>query len=336
MKGISRFMNAGLAAVISGACASGSSPGAAVTVAPATIEEDSAVLVTPTGQISGTFVLPAVAPPVPVVLIIAGSGPTDRNGNTPALPGANNSLKMLADGLAERGIASLRYDKRGIAGSRSAAKREEDLRFTHFVEDARDWVKQLRADPRFSTITVVGHSEGSLIGMIAAREAGADAFVSLEGAGRNARDIIVAQLAAQLPQNVVDQAKDMMTRIEAGQKVDSVPPFLAALFRPSVQPYLISWFKYTPAEEIAKLSVPALIVQGSTDIQTSEEDAKRLAAGLPAARLLMIEGMNHILKSAPPGRAEQIPIYSDPAIPVVPQLLDELAGFIKGVAKASQ
>jgi pimeloyl-ACP methyl ester carboxylesterase len=316
------------------ACTSRSSPGAAAAPArPVEIVEDSAVLETPTGSIFGTLELPALAPPVPIVLIIAGSGPTDRNGNTPALPGANNSLKMLAAGLAARGIASLRYDKRGIAASRAAMTTEADIRFTNLVEDSRDWIKQLRRDPRFSTITVVGHSEGSLVGMLAANEAAADAFVSLEGAGRNAKDIIAEQLAAQLPPNILDQAKDIMAKIEAGQAPDSIPPFLAALFRPSVQPYLVSWFKYTPSVEIAKLTIPTLIVQGTTDLQTSEEDARLLAAGLPGARLVMIEGMNHILKSATAGRAEQLPVYSDPTIPVMPQLLDEVAAFVKSAAK---
>lgn len=329
--GIARLV---ILAVLMGACASQSTGGGIGTaVTPKAIVEDSAVLVTPTGRIAGTLELPAVAPPVPVVLIIAGSGPTDRNGNTPALPRSNNSLKMIADGLAARGIASLRYDKRGIAGSRAAMTTEQDIRFTHFVDDAGDWIKQLRADRRFSTITVAGHSEGSLVGMVAARDAGADAFVSLEGAGRNAKDIIAAQLAAQLPQNIVEQAKTMMSKIEVGQKVDSVPPFLAGLFRPSVQPYLASWFRYTPSREIAKLRIPALIIQGTTDIQTSEEDANLLAAGLPGAKLVMIEGMNHVLKKAPPGRAEQMPIYSDPTIPVVPQLLDDVASFVKSVSK---
>ncbi|MEO8192829.1 MAG: alpha/beta fold hydrolase [Gemmatimonadales bacterium] len=305
-------------------------------VAPNTIVEDSADLVTPTGRIYGTLELPTAATPVPVVLIIAGSGPTDRNGNTPVLPGSNNSLKMLADELAEHGIASLRYDKRGIAASRAAMTSEADIRFTHYVDDARDWVKQLRADPRFSTITVVGHSEGSLVGMIAAREGGADGFISLEGAGRNAKGIIAAQLAAQLPPDVVNQAKDMMTKIEAGQKVDSVPPFLAALFRPSVQPYLVSWFKLTPSEEIAKLTIPVLIIQGTTDIQTSVEDARRLVDALPSANLSLVAGMNHVLKNAPADRAQQMPTYTDPAIPIVPRLITLVVGFVKGVKKTSK
>jgi fermentation-respiration switch protein FrsA (DUF1100 family) len=169
--------------------------------------------------------------------------------------------------------------------------------------------------------------------MIAAREAGADAYISLEGAGRNAKDIIQEQLAAQLPPDVVKNARAMMDKVSAGEKVDSVPPFLAALFRPSVQPYLTSWFKYTPSEELAKLSVPVMIVQGTHDIQTSMEDSRQLAAAKKEAKVLTIEGMNHVLKEAPPGRMEQAAAYSDPNIPVVPKLLDEIAAFVKSVKK---
>lgn len=301
--------------------------------APKAIVEDSAALVTLTGRVEGTLELPAHSLPVPVVLIIAGSGPTDRDGNSRVLPGRNNSLKMLAAGLAEHGIASLRYDKRGIAASRAAMTKEDDVRFDHFVSDAEGWIKQLRADPRFSTITVLGHSEGSLIGMIAAREANADGYVSIAGTGRNAKDIIAAQLAAQLPPAVVEQSKQIMNKVELGEKVDSIPPFLAALFRPSVQPYLRSWFKYTPTAEIAKLTIPTLVAQGTTDIQVSEEDAKLLANALPSARLLVVEGMNHVMKNAPPGRAEQMPTYSDPTLPVVPKLIDDVVEFVKAVKK---
>lgn len=326
----SRILAASMILVIA-ACSS--SRATSTMPAPNTIVEDSAALVTTSGTIQGTLELPAHAFPVPVVLIVAGSGPTDRNGNSSLLRGANNSLKLLAAGLAERGIASLRYDKRGIAASRAAMKSEAELRFDNYVDDAEGWVRQLRADPRFSTITVAGHSEGSLIGMIAAREASADAFISLEGAGQNAKDIIAAQLAAQLPPNVVDQAKDLMKRVESGEKTESVPPFLMALFRPSVQPYLASWFRLNPSVEMAKLSVPALVIQGTTDIQTSEADAKLLTGALPSARLVLIMGMNHVFKSAPPGRAEQMGTYSNPSLPVVPQLIDEVAAFVKSVKK---
>jgi pimeloyl-ACP methyl ester carboxylesterase len=242
---------------------------------------------------------------------------------------------MLADGLAERGIASLRYDKRGIAASRAAMTSESDLRFNHFIEDAGAWIKQLREDKRFSTITVIGHSEGSLIGMVAAGEAGADGYVSLEGAGRKAQDLLAEQLKPQLPPEIFAQTESALAELSAGTIPKSTPPMLAALFRPSVMPYLVSWFKYDPAAEVGKLSIPVLIVQGTTDIQTTMTDAKALAAGNPAAKFLEIEGMNHILKEVSGDRMAQIPKYSDPSLPVMPKLLDEIATFIKSVAKKS-
>ncbi len=304
--------------------------------APLAITSEEDTLKTPTGDIFGTLELPAAKQPVPVALIIAGSGPTDRNGNSPALPGSNNSLKMLADGLAARGIASLRYDKRGIAASRAAMTTEADIRFNHFIEDAEAWIKELRADKRFSTMTVIGHSEGSLIGMVAAREAGANAYVSLEGAGRKAQDILAEQLKAQpLPPQMFTQIQRILASLSAGSipPPDSVPPVLAPLFRASVMPYLVSWFKYDPAEEIGKLTIPVLIIQGTTDIQTSMTDAQALAAGNKSAKFIQIEGMNHILKEVSGDRLAQIPKYSDPTLPVVPKLLDDIGAFINSVPK---
>ena len=315
-------------------CASGGNPAVAnLPPAPTSIVEEDATLTTATGNISGTVELPAAKFTVPVVLIIAGSGPTDRNGNSPALPGANNSLKMIADGLASRGIASLRYDKRGIAGSRAAAPKEEDLRFTRLVDDAAEWAKKLRADPRFSTLTILGHSEGSLIGMIAARQAAADGYVSIAGVGRKAPEILAEQLSAQVSPEVLAQVNRIMATIERGEKPDSVPPFLNALFRPSVQPYLTSWFVFDPAVEIAKLTVPVLIAQGTTDIQVKVADANKLAAAKPDAKLVIIDGMNHVLKSASGTLMEQMPSYSNPDLPVVPKLLEEISGFVKGLPR---
>jgi uncharacterized protein len=297
--------------------------------------EQPVTLVTPTGTIHGTLETPVGDQVIPVVLLIAGSGPTDRDGNSKMLPGANNSLKLVASGLAIKGIATLRFDKRGIAESAPAGAKEEDLRFDNYVSDAEGWIKQLRADKRFSTVSVAGHSEGSLIGMIAAREAGADGYISLEGAGRKPSAIITEQLTPQVSPEILATSEHLMALIEAGQPADTttVPPMLAGLFRPSVRPYMVSWFKYDPSVEIAKLKIPALIVQGTTDIQTSMTDANALAKAYPAGRLLTIEGMNHVLKNAPPGRAEQAAAYTDPSLPVVPQLIDEMSAFVKALKK---
>jgi pimeloyl-ACP methyl ester carboxylesterase len=122
------------------------------------------------GKLAGTLLMPKAAGPVPLAVIIPGSGPTDRNGNSPLIPGANNSLKLLAEGLAAHGIASLRYDKRGVGASAASNIKEADLRFSNSADDAAAWVDRLRQDPRFSTITIIGHSEGSLVGMLAAQK----------------------------------------------------------------------------------------------------------------------------------------------------------------------
>ena len=293
---------------------------------------DSVSVTTPTGVLHGTLLLPhVVTGRMPVVLIHAGSGPTDRDGNSPLLAGANNSLKLLAEALAGLGIASVRYDKRGVAASRAAGGREEDLRFDTLVDDAVAWIRLLRGDARFGSITVVGHSEGSLIGMVAARRAAADAFVSVAGTGRRAQDVIREQLGHQLSPTMMAGAARGLDELAAGRLADSVPPGLDALFRRSVQPYLISWFRYDPAKEIAALAVPVLIAQGTTDLQVPVADARLLAAAAPQARLLLVEGMNHVLKLASGDRAAQLRSYGDPSMPVAPLLVAAIADLVRGL-----
>lgn len=285
-------------------------------------------LETPTGTIHGTLLLPTGPGPHPVALLIAGSGPTDRNGNSALLPGANNSLKLLAEGLAGRGIASVRYDKRGIRESAGAGPREEDLRFDTYADDAGAWVRQLRADSRFSSVTVVGHSEGSLVGMLATRGARADAFISIAGVARRASKVLRDQLRPQLPPELWEESERILAALEVGQTIDSVPDELLPLYRPSVQPYLISWFRYMPAEEIAQLVVPVLIVQGTTDMQVSVVEAEALKRAKPDAGLLIVDGMNHVLKLVPTDPARQQASYSDPTLPVAPELVERTARFI--------
>jgi pimeloyl-ACP methyl ester carboxylesterase len=295
-------------------------------------------LETPTGNLYGTLEWPQTRSPVPVVLMIAGSGPTDRDGNSPLLKGANNSLKLLAAALAAHGIASVRYDKRGIGETGKAMRlaaekaktmlREEDLSFETYIDDAVGWGKQLRADRRFSSITVLGHSEGSLIGMVAAQKMGARAYVSIAGAGRPIQQIILEQVKSQLPPNLLKATEDILDQLAAGKTVDSVPPGLNVLFRPSVQPYLISWFRYDPAKEIARLHIPVLIVQGTTDIQVTLRDAQALAGANRAAKLLLVEGMNHVLKTVPIEQDKQISSYSDPTLPVALNLISGISRFV--------
>ncbi len=284
-------------------------------------------LETPTGSLRGTIDLPEGDGPFPVVLVIAGSGPTDRDGNSPGMK--NDHLKLLGHGLAEQGVAALRYDKRGIAGSAAAGPKEEEHRVEILAKDVAAWIDWLRADERFSRVVVVGHSEGSLMGMLASQQSKPDAFVSIAGPGRPAGAVLLEQLKPKLTPELLAKSEAIVASLEAGQAVSDVPAPLAALFRPSVQPYLISWFAYDPAKEIAKLEIPVLVVQGDTDIQVSLEDARLLAptGGRPELRIL--EGMNHVLKAARTD-AEQNHAYTDPTVPVVPALLTAVAEIARG------
>nr|MEE4268209.1 alpha/beta hydrolase [Candidatus Krumholzibacteria bacterium] len=251
---------------------------------------------TGTGVLHGTLLLPEEASAVPVVLILSGSGPTDRDGNTTIFPGKNNSLRQLAEGLGQQGIASLRFDKRGVGASLAAGLSEMDLRFEHYIEDATAWARWLQADPRFSSVTIAGHSEGSQIGANAAWLAGADGFVSLAGPGRPVFTLLKEQLAKQLPVRHRVHADQLMASLARGETVAEPPPELMILFRPSVQPYLISWQKFDPQVAIGRFDGPVAVVQGTTDIQVSVKDAELLAAAQPRARLVLLEGMNHLFK----------------------------------------
>jgi pimeloyl-ACP methyl ester carboxylesterase len=295
------------------------------------IADQPIVLDTPTGQIVGSVVMPPSPTPVPVALIIAGSGPTDRNGNSRGLPGANNSLMLLAQALVDAGFASVRYDKRGIAGSLAAAPSESALRFDTYVDDAAGWIAKLRRDSRFSSVIVIGHSEGSLIGMVAVQKEGASAFVSLAGVARVASDILRTQMAGKLPPELAAQNEAILSGLERGQTAATVPKELAGLYRESVQPYLISWFKYMPSERIAGLDMPVLIVQGSTDIQVAVGEAEALKKARPQAQVAIIPGMNHVLKMVDAGMPAQIASYSDPALPIAPALTAALVDFLRKI-----
>jgi len=282
-------------------------------------------LETATGTIDGTLEVSALQRS-PVVLIVAGSGPTDRNGNQLAVGLHDDAYGLMAADLEQRNVASLRYDKRGVGASAAAMTSERDLTFETYVDDAAAWVSQLRESGRFAKIAVAGHSEGSLIGMLAVEKAGADAFVSLEGAGRPITSVLREQLKPKLSPQLYAQADAIITSLQNGKIVSDVPAELMLLFRPSVQPYLISWFKYDPAIEIAKLRVPVTIVQGTADVQVTTSDAEALHRAAPASRLVIVQGMNHVLKYAPDISSQEAILkgYQDPSLPVAPQVVDAI------------
>lgn len=282
-------------------------------------------------KLYGTLTLPAGDGPADAALILSGSGATDRNGNFPE--GYNNSLKFLARGLGAEGIATLRVDKRGVAESRAAAPEERDLRAETFVDDAAAWLAFLEEQPRVRRLFLIGHSEGALVATLAAQKKPVAGLVLIAAGGRPASVILREQLSAgNLPAEMRRRSDEILARLERGETDDAVPRQLEALYRPSVQPYLISWFKYDPAAELAKLPVPVLLVRGTHDLQVRQADADALAAARPDAVRLAVEEMNHVLKIAPLDRAENIRFYSDPDAPLAPEVVPAIAGFIAGKA----
>lgn len=276
----------------------------------------------------GALLTPDGARPGPAVLIIAGSGPTDRDGNsiTPGVRPAN--LKLIAEGLAARGFATLRFDKRGIGKSAAAAGAEADLRFTHYVDDAAAWAKLLRDQPGVTCVVILGHSEGALIAALAAQKIPTCGVASISGIGRPLDVVLMEQLTAQnLPANVIAQVSGVIAELKAGRTVAGIPA-TDALFRPSVQPYLISQFGIDPPAVLAAVKAPVLILQGDNDIQVSVTDARRLAAARPDAKLVILPGVNHVLKAAPADRAGNVATYADPTLPLAPGVIEAIGDFV--------
>lgn len=285
------------------------------------------------GRLHGTF-LPAAttAQDAEPVLILAGSGPTDRDGNNP-LGVRAASYRLLAEGLAARGVASLRVDKRGIAASAGAMTSQEELRIQAYADDALAWAEALRTRTGARCVWLLGHSEGSLHALLAARRPqGLCGLILVSSVGRRLPDTMREQLRSN-PANapILDQALQVIAELEAGRNVpvEGLHPALAPLFNASVQPFLISMFQLDPAALAAAYPGPMLVVGGSTDLQTTLEDARRLAGARPGITLRVIEGMNHVLKAAPADRGANFATYANPDLPLADGLVDAVADFVR-------
>ena len=276
----------------------------------------------------GTLLTPDV-PTRAVAVILPGSGPTDRDGNSPGGLVAS-TYRLLAQGLAEQGVATLRIDKRGVGQSGPAMIAEQDLTFQTYIDDARAWAAEAARVTGRPCVWLIGHSEGSQIALAATQDGNPSVcgLVLLAGAGRPAGVILRDQFRAGLPEALLAPAFAGLDELEAGRTVTDAPPELAVLFRPSVQPYLISWIGLDPTDLIRVYEGPVMIGQGSTDIQVTTTESDALSAARPAAHLVVWEGVNHLLKLAPADRAANIATYGDPTLPLAPGVVDDVAGFI--------
>ncbi|MBX8512319.1 lysophospholipase [Pseudomonas cichorii] len=279
------------------------------------------------GKLFGTLLLPQSTKPVSVVLIIAGSGPTDRDGNNPE-GGRNDSMKRLAIILAKNNIASVRYDKRGVAASKAATPDERDLSVESYVADVQAWAQKLKANPRLGSLILLGHSEGALVASLAAEKAGARAVISVAGTGRPVDQVLREQFRERLPPALLQRSNQLLDELKVGKTDDKVPEDLEVVFRPSVQPYLISLFRQDPAAAFGKLQMPALIIQGRNDIQVSVGDALILKKARPDAELALIDGMNHVLRIVPDDLEKQLQSYRNPTLPLSSELSAHILRFI--------
>lgn len=284
----------------------------------------------PIGPLAGTLLDPD--PKGPAVLILPGSGPTDRDGNNPmGVKGA--SYRLLAEALAARGIATLRIDKRGLFGSHGAVADPSAVTIGDYAADAHGWIDMLRKRTGRKCVWLLGHSEGGLIALAAAQQPeGICGVILLAAPGRPLGEVMRQQFKAN-PANapILDAALGMLDAFEARRHVDvaTLPAPLPLLFPEKVQGFLIDMFAQRPAALAAAIKLPVLIVQGDKDLQVSLDDAHVLAEADPRAKLAVLPGVNHVLKTvASDDRAANLATYANPSLPIAPAVPETIAGFI--------
>lgn len=275
-------------------------------------------------HIDGTLLTPNNIRKPNLAIIIAGSGPTNRDGNQNFLK--NNSLKKLAEGLSNQGIATFRYDKRIVKQIREG-NIDKNITFDDFVTDAKSVVEYFKPSRKFKNIYIIGHSQGSLVGMLAALD-GADGFISLAGAGQPIDNIIIDQVNKTAPM-FNEETKRVFDTLRTGKTTTDFPPALASIFNIDVQPFIMNWMQYNPQDIISELKIPILLINGTKDIQVLEEEAKQLKEANPKAQLVIIENMNHILVPIDGDNLENTKSYNEPDRKLSEELVPAIVEFIK-------
>ncbi|MEO8619275.1 MAG: alpha/beta fold hydrolase [Sphingomicrobium sp.] len=285
----------------------------------------------PRGPLEGTLI--DAGKHAPVAIIIPGSGPTDRDGNNPMGVTAA-SYRLLAEALAQRGVSTIRTDKRGMFGSKAAIPDANKVTIADYAADAHAWAKVARRATGARCVWLIGHSEGGLIALKAGQNTDdLCGIVTVAGPGRRLGTVMRQQLQAN-PANapILTPALHAIDELEAGRLVDAaaLPAPLQPLFNPSIQPFVMDLFSYTPTALATSLKLPLLVVNGDQDIQVTVDDARALATAQPKATLVVAKGVTHTLKIVDgEGRAANLATYADASKPVSPVVADAIASFLK-------
>ncbi len=275
-------------------------------------------------HIDGTLLTPNNVKKPNLAIIIAGSGPTDRDGNQNFLK--NNSLKKLAVNLTNNNIATYRYDKR-IVKQLKSNNLDKNIIFDHFVTDAKSVIDYFKSTKNFNKIYVIGHSQGSLVGMLAAKDR-ADGFISLAGAGQSIDQVIIEQVNKTAP-NFTEDTKRIFKTLKEGKTTTDYPMALSSIFNVEIQKFMINWMKYNPTEVLSTLNIPILVINGTKDLQVSESEAKLLKEANKDATLKIIENMNHVLVTIEGDDLENSKSYAETQRPIAEGLIDTITNFIK-------
>ena len=273
-------------------------------------------------NVEGTLLLPNTQEEkiIPLVILIAGSGPTDRDGNQSFMK--NDALKKIAEALSQKGIATFRYDKRIVKQIRNQ-NIDKNISFDDFVIDARSVIGFFKS--KFETIIVAGHSQGSLVGLLAL-DAGASGFISLAGAGKPIDEILEEQIAKTAA--VFSKSTERVLNVlRSGETTSEYPPELASIFNLELQAFLISWMQHNPAKIIANTPLPILIINGDKDLQVDVKEAQLLNSAAQNSKLIIIEHMNHVLVKIDGDDLENAKSYNNPNLKINEELINAIQEF---------
>ena len=205
---------------------------------------------------------------------------------------------------------------------------DPEILFDDFVEDAITTITFFDNLPSFKNIFIIGHGQGSLVGLLAAIQTnGVDGFISIAGAGHSMDTVLLKQIEQMAP-GLVEPSKSVFSKLKSGETTTNYPEVLETIFRPDIQPFLANWIQYDPCQVISGFNGPVLIINGTKDLQVSTEEAQLLADAQPNSELLIVDKMNHVLFKIDGDELENSKSYSEPYRPLAEPLLPNILKFI--------